>query len=150
MIDFERGTVWWIELPLDTQSHVQGGARPCVIVSNHLEHSGVITVCPLSTKLDNIATHPKVFVKKEGQVLIEQITTVDISNIGNYVGKMRDDDIKAVNEALKAHLLSQDETDIDCKVNATLFPIKRELRQITKMLEFLMWKDGHNNDEKDL
>ena len=105
LMNYERGTVWWIELPLDKKSHLQGGGRPCVIVSNPLHKSGVITVCPLSTRIDSISTHPKVFVKKEGQVLVEQITTVDIASLDNYVGTLSEQDMKAVDKVIEEYLL---------------------------------------------
>lgn len=154
MMNYNRGTVWWIELPLKLHSHVQGGARPCVIVSNHLERSGVVTVCPLSTKIDSIKTHPKVCVKKEGQVLIEQITTVDISSIGNYVGELDPIDIDAVDEAIKAHLLepkSEKRTvDEQSMPNMKLHYIEKKLDKILEMVEFLMWRDKRDNNGKNI
>lgn len=156
MLNFNRGTVWWIELPMKLHSHVQGGARPCLIVSNHLERSGVVTVCPLSTKIDSIKTHPKVCVKKEGQVLIEQITTVDISSIGNYVGELDPIDMNVVDEALKAHLLDVSESktvthvEEKPKYGMKLFNIERKLDKIIAMLDYIMWKENRSNYEKDL
>ena len=152
MINFTRGTVWWIELPLKIYSHVQGGARPCVVVSNPLEHSGVITVCPLSTKIDDIQTHPKVFVKKEGQVLIEQITTVDISSIGNYVGTLSDEDMQVVNDALKSFLIKDaepQEVEEKPKYGIKLFNIEKKLNKVIAMLDYIMWKEEHA-DAKDV
>ena len=150
MINFTRGTVWWIELPLKMYSHVQGGARPCVVVSNPLEHSGVITVCPLSTKIDDIQTHPKVFVKKEGQVLIEQITTVDISSIGNYVGTLSDEDMHVVNDALKSFLIKDtepQEVEEKPKYGIKLFNIEKKLNKVIAMLDYIMWKEEHADAE---
>ena len=150
MIKFDRGTVWWIELPLKMYSHVQGGARPCVVVSNPLEHSGVITVCPLSTKIDDIQTHPKVFVKKEGQVLIEQITTVDISSIGNYVGTLSDEDMQVVNDALKSFLIKDaepQEVEEKPKYGIKLFNIEKKLNKVIAMLDYIMWKEEHADAE---
>ena len=156
MIKFDRGTVWWIDLPMKMYSHVQGGARPCVIVSNPLEHSGVVTVCPLSTKLDEINTHPRVFVKKEGQVLIEQITTVDIASIGNYVGRVDDVEMNAVNDALRDYLLAPDVKEKEVvkeekpKASMKFFNIERKLDKIIAMLDYIMWKEHRDNNEKDL
>lgn len=147
MRNYNRGTVWWVELPFNLHSHVQGGARPCVIVSNPLDRSGVVTVCPLSTKIDSIKTHPKVRVNKDGQVLIEQITTIDISSIGNYVGELDPIDMNAVDEALKAHLLEDITTktvaksDDKPKYGMKLFNIERKLDKIIQMLDFIMWKE---------
>lgn len=142
MINYTRGTVWWIELPLNLHSHVQGGARPCVIVSNPLERSGVVTVCPLSTKIDEISTHPKVNVRKDGQVLVEQITTVDISSIGNYVGTLTDTDMDAVNSIIMQYLTtptveSSEEPTTDRRVQM----IEKTLNKIVQMLEFILWKE---------
>lgn len=143
MMNYERGTVWWVELPLNLDSHVQGGARPCVIVSNPLERSGVVTVCPLSTKIDEIKTHPKVNVRKEGQVLIEQITTVDISKISNYVGVLSENELADVDTALLAYLTSD---IVDCgtdnlAISRRLHSVEKLLHKIIQILEFLVWKE---------
>lgn len=156
MRNYNRGTVWWIDLPMKLHSHVQGGTRPCVIVSNHLDRSGVITVCPLSTKLDDIKTHPRVFIKKEGQVLIEQITTVDIASIGDYVGTLDTVDMQSVDTYIKMYLLSNNESKTVTKVEEKpkygmkLFNIERKLDKIIAMLDYIMWKDHRDNNEKDL
>lgn len=105
---YKRGSVWWVELPLNLFTHIQGGTRPCVIVSNPLERSGVVTVCPLSTKIDDFKTHPKIKLKKEGQILVEQITTVDISSIKDNLGQLSNTEIKVLNKVMKAYLLSDD------------------------------------------
>lgn len=143
MMNYERGTVWWVELPLNLDSHIQGGARPCVIVSNPLERSGVVTVCPLSTKIDEIKTHPKVNVRKEGQVLIEQITTVDISKISNYVGTLSENELADVDTALLAYLTSD---IVDCgtdnlTISRRLHSVEKLLHKIIQILEFLVWKE---------
>ena len=156
MRNYNRGTVWWIDLPMKLHSHVQGGTRPCVIVSSHLDRSGVITVCPLSTKLDDIKTHPRVFIKKEGQVLIEQITTVDIASIGDYVGTLDTVDMQSVDTYIKMYLLSNNESKTVTKVEEKpkygmkLFNIERKLDKIIAMLDYIMWKDHRDNNEKDL
>lgn len=141
-MNYERGTVWWIELPLNLDSHVQGGARPCVIMSNHLEKSGVITVCPLSTKIDDISTHPKVNVRKEGQVLIEQITTVDIASISNYVGVLSEEELANVDNALLAYLTNSTTNSHELVVDQKLNSLERSINKLTKMIEFLIWKDA--------
>lgn len=98
-----RGTVWWVDLPMNPDTHIQGGMRPCVVVSTGYctTNSGVITVCPLSTKLDAFPFHPKVFAgNKPGQILVEQIVTVDLSQIDSYVGVLSEPDLAAFNKSL--------------------------------------------------
>ena len=101
--DYKRGTVWWVELPINYETHIQGSTRPCVILSDTSKtpNSSVVTVCPLSTKLDVIPYHPNVFIKKPGQVLCEQITTVDVSMIGTYAGTLTGPDMAAVEYSLR-------------------------------------------------
>ena len=101
---YKQGEVYWVELPISKRTHVQGGARPCVVISDNDETSGVITVCPLSTKLDDIKTHVYVIVRKPGQVLCEQITTVDVKNLGNYVGCCSEEEVESIKETLKKYL----------------------------------------------
>lgn len=99
----KRGKVYWVDLPLNKASHIQGGGRPCVIVSSDTvhKHSGVITVCPLSTKLDDFPFHPKVFVcGKPGQILCDQITTIDKAQLGDYKDTLTLPEISAMETAL--------------------------------------------------
>jgi mRNA-degrading endonuclease toxin of MazEF toxin-antitoxin module len=144
IMDYARGTVWWVELPLNVHSHVQGGTRPCLIVSNPIERSGVITVCPLSTRIDNIPTHTSVNVKKEGQVLVEQITTVDISSLGDYAGVVSDSDMEKVDEVIRNLFLGNNKFENE-PINVS---IEDKLNNITRMLEYLIQKEEHN--EKDV
>ena len=111
----------------------------------------VVTVCPLSTKIDSIKTHPKVRMKKDGQVLIEQITTIDISSIGNYVGTLNDHDMNEVENALRVHLLgtctAKSETsssDTPNRFGLKLFNIERDLKKIIAMLDYIMWKEKND------
>lgn len=154
MMNYNRGTVWWIDLPMKMHSHVQGGARPCLIVSNHLDRSGVVTVCPLSTKIDSIKTHPRVFVKKEGQVLIEQITTVDISSIGDYVGELNPVDMNAVDEAITSHLLGSrvEKRPVVAQPDSTmkLNFIEKKLDKVLEMMEYILWRDKRDSNGKNV
>lgn len=136
---YKRGTVWWIDLPLDRQSHVQGGCRPCVIISNHdpASHSGVITVCPLSTRIDSIPTHTMVHVKKPGQVLCEQIMTVDVRNVGDYCGIINTHDMELVDRTIMEYLGLVPNTNPlseNSMVNR-LSAAESEIKRLAKMLD---------------
>lgn len=99
-----KGSVWWVFLPIQEGTHIQGGARPCVIVTDTTKtpNSGVVTVCPLSTKVDGFSSHPNTFFRgKAGQILCEQIVTIDTTMIGDYVGQLRAVDEVAMNYTLK-------------------------------------------------
>lgn len=106
MSSITRGSVWWIEMPIKPNSHVQGGGRPYVVISEVLLNSasGVVTVCPMSTKIDKFASHAKVKFKRDAQVLCDQITTVDVSELTEYNGQLSDYDMQKVEESLAYYL----------------------------------------------
>ena len=61
-----RGDILYVDLGVQYQGSIQGSMRPVVVVSNNManKHSTVITVVPLSTKINkkrNLLTH--VFVR---------------------------------------------------------------------------------------
>ena len=103
-MDFhKRGRIYWVDLPINPDSHIQGGVRPCVIVSSGwgVSNSEVITVCPLTTKLDSFVFHPKCFVRgRAGQILCEQIVTIDVKNVGDYIGTLSIPETAAFNKAM--------------------------------------------------
>lgn len=142
---YRRGTVYWVELPMNPKSHIQGGSRPCVIVSNPNvdERSGVVTVCPLSTRIDTIPTHVTVNVKKTGQVLCEQITTIDIAMLGDYVGCVNDHEMQSIDRTLNEYLAYGNAGGVsDNALMSQLVSIESSLRKLNQMMEFLMWKEG--------
>jgi mRNA interferase MazF len=62
MIDMRRKEIWMVNLPVASGS-IQGGRRPCVVVSNDMAntYSSVIHIVPLTTKEKKpLRTHVKV------------------------------------------------------------------------------------------
>lgn len=140
--NYRRGSVWWVDLPLDTSTHVQGGARPCVIVSNtNCQHSSVVTVCPMSTRIDKIPTHVKVNVRKEGQVLCEQITTIDASELGDYCGCVNRDGMEKVDAVLSKYLSwGKEDRDI-MDTDSRITELEAKIDKMSQMLEFMCWRE---------
>lgn len=100
---FKRGKVYWTTLPDPKEgSHVQGGARPCVIISNNtaIKHSEIIKVLPLSGAIDDFPSHVDVNLHRPGQVLCEQILTVDKSMLGTYVGTLSSESMAEITKNL--------------------------------------------------
>lgn len=65
--------------------------RPCVIISpdemNH--HIGTVIVAPMTTKGRDYPTRiPLTFKRKKGQVVLDQIRTVDKSRLIKRIGKL--------------------------------------------------------------
>lgn len=72
-------------------SHEIRKTRPCVIVSpdemNH--HIGTVIIAPMTTKGRDYPTRiPLVFKRKKGQVVLDQIRTVDKTRLVKRLGRL--------------------------------------------------------------
>lgn len=79
-----RYDIWLADLPGKGDSHVQRGLRPVVVVSNDTanRYSPVISIVPLTSKLNKTAMPTHVYLRASGLdraslALCEQLTTVD-------------------------------------------------------------------------
>lgn len=110
-----RGDILYVDLGVQYQGSIQGSMRPVVVVSNNManKHSTVITVVPLSTKINkkrNLPTH--VFVsayKSEGLeqhsiALCEQVTAFDYGRIIENMGKVDKDTLARITEAVQVQV----------------------------------------------
>lgn len=102
----ERGQMWWADLPKDRcNPHSQFGLRPVVIISNNKGNlsSPNILVCPLTTQEDKYKMiHPNVMGANHrlSYVQCEQIKVLDRDRLGEYIGKVRDIEMKYIDRAL--------------------------------------------------
>lgn len=74
-----------------TQGHEIRKTRPCVIISpdemNH--HIGTVIVAPMTTKGRDYPTRvPVNFLRKKGQIVLDQIRTVDKARLLKHLGKI--------------------------------------------------------------
>ena len=110
-----RGDILYVDLGVQYQGSIQGSMRPVVVVSNNManKHSTVITVVPMSTKINkkrNLPTH--VFVsayKSEGLeqhsiALCEQVTALDYGRIIENMGKVDRDTLARITEAVQVQV----------------------------------------------
>ena len=108
----KRYEIYQAALPVLQGSHVQGGIRPVVIVSNDMAntYSPVITVVPLTTRMtkSSLPTHVVLLtsgLSAESLALCEQIITLDKARIRHYIGYVSDyDDRAALEHALSVQL----------------------------------------------
>ena len=98
--EVKRGEVWYANLGRFDNTSVQRGCRPVLIVSNNPsnEKSGMVTVLPMTTKMKKTWYPSHVSIndsdikqRSAGQlqpslILVEQIRTVDKSDLQNRVG----------------------------------------------------------------
>ena len=107
----QHGTVAMIELKQN--GNLQGGIRPCVIVSNNkaCEVSPVLTVVPLTSKTKRpLPTHVELYPSIESGIsmtstfLAEQMTTINRTSIKRVMGMLTSIEIKLINKAIQKSL----------------------------------------------
>lgn len=96
-----RGDVHAITLPR-RRGHVQHGRRYAVIVqSDDLLTLSTVAVCPTSSSGPAASFHPEIMLAAEPtQILCEMIGVVDARALGEQVGHLTADEIRAVDDAL--------------------------------------------------
>ena len=91
MINIERGTVYWVDLP-DSDGREIRDIHPALVISNDQQnkHSPLITVLPLTSKVDKIYPFqvPTLIKGKEGVVLVDQIRTIDRKRFGDKIEEL--------------------------------------------------------------
>lgn len=110
-MECRRGDTYFVNFGRDTESNLQCGIRPALVVSNNRanENSPVITVIPLTArtyKKPHFPTHvliPKTFgtgLARNSMALAEQVSTIDKSCLMEKTGTITD--IKIMTEVTKA------------------------------------------------
>ena len=112
MSNIHQFEIWFARLPMREDSHVQGGRRPVIIVSNDAanKYSPTVTIVPLTSKVRKrcLPTHVSLCVAGlpvRSLALCEQLTVIDKRQLANRVGMVSDlDDRAAINRAMAVQL----------------------------------------------
>lgn len=107
----KRGDIYYFKLG-DVRESIQGGERPVLIVQNDMgnQHSTTTIVCPITAKMKKwMPTHIDLGcnfgLQKRSLLLCEQIFTINISDLGCYVGTIEDAEmLQKIEKALKISL----------------------------------------------
>ncbi len=96
-----RGDVHEITLPRK-RGHVQQGRRYAVIVqADDLLTLSTVAICPTSRAAFPASIHPEItLLDQPTQVLCEMVGAVDARTLGEQVGHLSLEDIRAVDDAL--------------------------------------------------
>jgi mRNA interferase MazF len=96
-----RGDVHAVTLPRK-RGHVQQGRRYAVIVqADDLMTLSTVMICPTSTSAFPASFHPEItLLDQPTQVLCEMTGAVDVRALGESVGHLSVEDIRAIDDAL--------------------------------------------------
>lgn len=109
---FRRGDIYMANLNPFRGSE-QGGTRPVLVLQNNTGnfHSPTLIVTPLTTQVNkkrNMPTHCQLGhtkgLNEPSIALLEQIKTIDKSRISRYLGKLTEEQMEDVDEAIQISL----------------------------------------------
>lgn len=139
----KRGEIYFIKSTYREEGSEQRADRPAVIVSNdkNNEHSETIEVVYLTTRpKTDLPTH--VFTRSAlspSTILCEQICTVSKQRVETMIGRLTDNELKAVDNALAISLgIDFGQTKRDCPADCHgVVPIMREptAEELEKLLD---------------
>ena len=106
--DIKRGDIYYVyRFPVQIGSEVVSG-RPAIVVSNDScnRNSDVVEVVYLTTQpKKEMPTHVLITSSKRPSIaMCEQITAIDVSRFGDYIGKCTPNEMKEIDDALKISL----------------------------------------------
>lgn len=107
----KRGQVYYADLRPVVGSE-QGGIRPCLIIQNNIgnTHSPTVVIAMMTTqRKNNLPTHVSVSSEDycldiNTTILLEQLRTIDKSRLRDFVGRLSDNTMRRVDEALRVSL----------------------------------------------
>ncbi|KXU37586.1 growth inhibitor PemK [Cephaloticoccus primus] len=103
----KRGEVYWVAFDPSIGSEIQK-TRPAVIVSRDASNRNVgrVTVVPFTQSIANVFIGEAIvhLSGKMSKAVADQIATVDKTRVRDRIGWLSPPELKAVEEAIRAHL----------------------------------------------
>ncbi len=108
--DLQRGQVWWVTHDPSFGSE-PAMIRPSLIVSNdnHNEFMPTVTVCPLTSSVKRVYDFEVFILERDGgvpkdsKIQAQLVRTISKERLLEYIGRVSDETLELVNEALKLH-----------------------------------------------
>lgn len=139
MDDIRRGEIFYIARGGATNGSEQFADRPAVVVSNdeNNKHSGVIEVVYMTTQpKTDLPTH--VTVRSTGRistVLCEQVSSVSVDRVNNYIGQVSEQEMKNIDIALMISLQLNGSGKTSKQYNETIQKQQEEIDSLKKEIE---------------
>ena len=140
-----RGDVFYISRYGVQQGSEQMTGRPGVVVSNNLnnKYCDVVEVAYCTTQeKNNLPVHVKInTTQEESTVLCEQITTVSVEKLGDYIGHCSEDEMQRIDKAIAISLgLCSDDEETESTEQRDY-----EKRLSTLQTKLDMYQEMYNN-----
>ena len=100
----KRGMVVIVNLPVQKENSIQGGERPCVIVSNNMgnRYSPNVTIIPLTSRSKkDLPTHVVIKSYNNSIALGEQIITIPKTWIVSLKGRVLPSELKLIDRVIE-------------------------------------------------
>lgn len=142
----KRGEIYYINKASQSGSEQIAG-RPAIIVSNDdcNANSPVIEVVFLTTApKHDLPTHVNIYSStKPSTAICEQISSIDVARVANFVAVCTEDEMSAIDEALRISLGLENDNSYNVQYNATydeLIATRAERDTYKKMYDQLLKK----------
>lgn len=115
-MEIKKGDIFYIRDDESSQGSEQESGRPAIIVSNNKcnTHSNVIEVVYLTTKEKKpLPTHVPIICKVPSTALCEQVHSVSIYRLNEFVRTVSDEEMKQINKALIISLALEDDSEAE-------------------------------------
>ena len=139
MNEIRRGEIFYIARGGASCGSEQYADRPAVVVSNdeNNKHSGIIEVAYLTTQpKTELPTH--VTIRSTGRVstvLCEQVTSVSVERVNNYIGQVSEQEMKNIDIALMISLQLDGDSKSHKQYNETIKKQQEEIESLKKEIE---------------
>lgn len=138
MNEIRRGEIFYIARGGASCGSEQYADRPAVVVSNdeNNKHSGIIEVAYLTTQpKTELPTH--VTIRSTGRVstvLCEQVTSVSVERVNNYIGQVSEQEMKNIDIALMISLQLDGDSKSHKQYNETIKKQQEEIDSLKRKL----------------
>lgn len=141
MNEIRRGEIFYIARGGASCGSEQYADRPAVVVSNdeNNKHSGIIEVAYLTTQpKTELPTH--VTIRSTGRVstvLCEQVTSVSVERVNNYIGQVSEQEMKNIDIALMISLQLDGDSKSHKQYNETIKKQQEKIDSLKREIETL-------------